>query len=134
MIKGLYKIFNYTEKQIKEIEYLADLVDVLNINSMVEEGIFQFSPRLVQEKTEKFNEHEPWAIFHKEQIILETTCYLLEQIIDDEYVLEDEINSVINDDKYIDFILKNDLRNLSKYEIINKFKDYYSSNYHLRNN
>jgi len=66
MIKGLYKIFNYTERQIIEIEYLTNLINKLGINSNVDESFFQFSPQLVDEKTEKFNEHEPWAVFHKE--------------------------------------------------------------------
>ena len=126
-MKGLYKIFNYTEQNIIEIEYLSELVQILGILKEVDEALFQFSPDVAQHKTEKFNEHEPWAVHHKKIIINEIILKLLQEIIPMDYDLEVEQSNQINDEKYTDFMLSTDLRELTKEEIKAKFLEYYTN-------
>jgi len=121
-MNGLYKLFNYTEKEKIEIEYLTSLIETLDIMGRADEALFQFSPSLVEEKTIKFNEHEPWAVFHKKMLIHEIIIYLIEQSFENEYDSEYEINEVIWNDKYVNWFKKTDLSNKSKKEIINIFK------------
>jgi len=73
-MKGLYKVFEYNEKQKKEIEYLVDVIDTLQIQDEVQEALFQFSPKLLKKNNLKYTNHESWVLFHKnillEEIIL----------------------------------------------------------------
>jgi len=122
----LYDIYRYENNEIKEIEKLLDLVYKLDIEDAVQESFFQFSPSLIINKDERihgFGEHETWFTSHRRSIIIEIIVFLIEENIKEEYIQEDMINELINYEKYIDFI-DNSLYDLTKEEIIEKFKGY----------
>jgi len=123
-MKGLYKVFEYNEKQKKEIEYLVDVIDTLQIQDEVQEALFQFSPRLLKKNNLKYTNHESWVSFHKNILLEEIILGLLESIIENEYILEFEMNEQINNKKFKDFF-KNDLKDLSKKQIIDNFREFY---------
>jgi len=120
----LYDIYRYKPEEIKEIEKLLDLVYKLGIEDAVQEAFFQFNPSLIMNKDEYitgFGEHETWFDSHKRSIAIEIIVFLIETIIKDEYIQEDMINELVNDDSYVDFV-DDSLYDLSKDEIVEKFK------------
>ncbi len=120
----LYELFRYTDQEILELEYLLEQGRRFNIEDKIQESFFQFHPMLLKKEEEipGFGEHEPWAFFHKRMAANEIIYYLIENTVEGEYNQEDEINKHIWKDKYVSFLVKNDLRNLSKNEIFELFR------------
>jgi len=124
----LYQLLKYTPKEKMDVEYLLDVANEMNCLDDVQESMFQFHPSLLdeEEQLEGFGEHEPFAVFHKKLIMNEIIFNILKIIYTTDYSQEDAINSQIWNETYTPFMLKNDLRNLTKDEIINKFKEYFN--------
>jgi len=122
----LYDILRYDIDEVTEFENLLNIVYRLGIEDEVQESFFQFSPSLIMDKDKRihgFGEHEPWFKFHKSAILIEIIAFLIKKVIDEEYIQEDMINELVQDDKYIDFI-DSSLYTMSKKDIIKKFKKY----------
>lgn len=114
-------LFDYTEKDIKDVNYLLILANEFDCLDEVKESIFQFNPRL----TGKTNtSHEPWPEFHKEIILNEIIFQLLEICIDDEYKREEATDMQIWHGKYSNFLTMNNFSNSTKEDIIKEFNIY----------
>ena len=124
----LYDIYRYENTEVQEIEKLLDLVYKLGVEDEVQESLFQFSPSLIMNKNDRipgFGEHETWFTSHKRSALVEIIVFLIESVIEEEYIQEAMINELINYEKYTEFV-DSSLYNLTKEEIIEKFRLYLS--------
>lgn len=111
-------LYDYTEKDIQDINYLLILANEFDCLDEVKESIFQFSPRLTGETN---TSHDPWPEFHKEIILNEIIFQLLEICIEDEYKREEATDMQIWHGKYSNFLTMNNFSNSTKEDIIKEF-------------
>jgi hypothetical protein len=122
----LYEFYQYTDKEIIEVEYLLEQSKRFDILDKVREALFQFPPSLLEEEHQipGFGEHERWSDCHKEHIASEIIYYLIEKNFEGDYTQEDLMNEHIWDRTYKPFMEQNDLRTMNDEEINEKFLEY----------